>query len=47
MTELESPEGHGHPCFDVCREEDETPVPDDNFQIRIQELEDEIEIRLG
>ena len=47
MTELKPAECHGHPALDVRWQEDERAVLDDEFQIRIEELEDEIEIFLG
>ena len=47
VAELKTAEGHSHPAFDIRGQEDERAVLNDEFQIRIEELEDEIEIFLG
>jgi len=44
MTKLESAKCHRHPAFDVRWEEHKRTVFDDHFQVRVEELEDEIEI---
>lgn len=44
MAKFEATKCHGHPAFDVCRQKDESPVFDDPFQIRIEELQHEIEV---
>lgn len=46
MTKLETAEGHSHPALDVGRQEYKRSVLDDHLQVRVQELQHEIEIRL-
>lgn len=38
MTELESTKRHGHPTFDVSREEHEGAVLDNHFKIGVEEF---------
>jgi hypothetical protein len=45
VTELESAKSHSHPAFDVSRKKVDGAVFDHNFQIGIEKLQNEIEIR--
>lgn len=45
VAELQSTKGHRHPCLDVCGQKDERAILDDDFEVGVQELEDEIEVR--
>lgn len=47
VTEVEAFEGHEHPALDVGRLKDQVSVLDDSFQIGVEVLEDEIEVRFG
>ena len=46
MAEFKTTEHHGHPAFDICREEDQRAVLDDHLQVSIEEFEHEIQIGL-
>lgn len=46
VAEFQTTKCHGHPTFDICGQEDKRPVLYYHFQVRVQELEDQIEIRL-
>lgn len=46
VTEFQTTERHGHPAFDVRREKDERTVLDDHLEVGVEELEDEVQIRL-
>jgi hypothetical protein len=46
MTKLQTTKRHGDPTLDVSREEDQRPVFNDQLQVRVEELEDEVEVRL-
>ena len=46
MTEFQTAKRHGHPALDVSWEKYERTVLDDHFEIGIEELKDEVQIRL-
>ena len=46
MTEFQTAKRHGHPALDVSGEKYERTVLDDHFEIGIEELKDEVQIRL-
>jgi hypothetical protein len=46
MTEFETPERHGHPALDIRWQKYERTVLDDHLEVGVEELEDEIQIRL-
>jgi hypothetical protein len=46
MAEFQTAERHGHPALDVCGEKDERTVFDDHLEVGVEELEDEVQIRL-
>lgn len=46
VAEFQTTERHGHPALDICREkDDERTVLDDHFEIGIEELKNEVQIR--
>ena len=46
MTEFQTAKRHGHPTLDIRGEKDERPFLDDHLEIGVEELEDEVQIRL-
>ena len=46
VAEFQTTKRHGHPAFDVRGEKDERAFLDDHFEIGVEELEDEVQIRL-
>ena len=46
MTELQTAERHRDPTLDVSGEEYQRPILNDQLQVRIQELQDKIQVRL-
>lgn len=46
VAKLQTAERHGHPALDVRGEKDERAVLDDHLEIRVEELEHEVQIRL-
>ena len=46
MTEFQTAKRHGHPALDISGEKYERTVLDDHFEIGIEELKDEVQIRL-
>ena len=44
MTELQTTERHRNPTLDVSGKEDQCAVFDDQLQVRIKELQDEVEV---
>jgi hypothetical protein len=38
VTEFKPTEGHGHPAFDISREEHECPVFDDHLKVGIKKF---------
>ena len=47
MTEIQTFHGHEHPALDVSRLKDKVLVLDDCFEIRVQVLEDQVEVGFG
>lgn len=45
VAELEPAKSHSHPAFDVSRKKVDGAVFDHNFQIGVEKLQNEIEIR--
>ena len=45
VTELETAKSHGHPTFDVSGKKVYGAVFDHNFQVSVEKLQNEIEIR--
>ncbi len=43
---LKPAQRHGHPRLDVCDLEDERLVADNGLEVRVQELEDEVDVLL-
>lgn len=46
VAEFQPAECHGHPALDVRREKDNRTFLDDHLEIRVEELENEVQIRL-
>jgi hypothetical protein len=46
VTEFETAECHRHPTLDVRGEKDERTVLDDHLEVGVEELENEVQIRL-
>jgi hypothetical protein len=46
VTEFETAECHGHPALGVRGEKDQRTVLDDHLEVGVEELEDEVQIRL-
>ena len=46
VAEFQTAKRHGHPALDVRGEKDERAFLDDHFEIGVEELEDEVQIRL-
>jgi hypothetical protein len=47
VAEFQTAKRHGHPALDVCGEKDERrTVLDDHLEIGVEELKDEVQIRL-
>jgi len=46
MAKLETAERHRHPALNVRREKDERTVLDDHLEVGVEELENEIQVRL-
>jgi hypothetical protein len=44
---LETTEGHGRPALDVCRLEHEAFVANYGLEVRVEELEHEVDVLLG
>jgi hypothetical protein len=46
VTVVKTSQCHQHPVFDVSRHKDTAFILDNHLQIRLQELEDEVEVGL-
>lgn len=46
VAKVEALDGHEHPRLDVCALEQEGLVADDGLEVRVEELEDEVEVGL-
>lgn len=46
MAKVETFHGHEHPTLDVALLEHEVLVADDGFEVRVEEFEDEVQVRL-
>lgn len=46
VTEFESFEHHSDPAFNILGLKDESTITNDGFEVRIEEFEDEVEVRL-
>lgn len=46
VAEFQTAKRHGHPALDVCGEKDERTFLDDHLEIGVEELKDEVQIRL-
>lgn len=46
VAKVEPLHGHEHPTLDVALLEHELLVADDGFEVRVEELEDEVQVRL-
>jgi hypothetical protein len=46
VAKVEPFHGHEHPTLDVALLEHEVLVADDGFEVRVEELEDEVQVRL-
>ncbi len=46
VTVFQTAECHGHPALDVRGEKDERAILDNHLKIGVEELEDEVQIRL-
>ena len=47
MAEVKTFHGHEHPALDIGRLKDKVLVLDDCFEIRVQVLEDQVEVGFG
>jgi hypothetical protein len=46
VAKFQTAKRHGHPALDICGEKDERTLLDDHLEIGVEELKDEVQIRL-